>query len=44
MDMKWHASAHVQNSAKERADQFWWGEYIDLKQVKNKNNIKLRKL
>jgi len=25
MDMKWHANAHVQNSAKERADQFWWG-------------------
>jgi len=26
MDMKWHANAHVQHSAKEEADQFWWGK------------------
>jgi len=26
MDMKWRANAHVQHSAKEEADQFWWGK------------------
>lgn len=45
MDMKWHANAHVQHSAKEEADQFWWGKHIDLKINKSINaNIKLRKL
>ncbi len=45
MDMKWRANAHVQHSAKEEADQFWWGKHIDLKINKSINaNIKLRKL
>lgn len=45
MDMKWHANAHVQHSAKERADHFGGGKHIDLKINKSINaNIKLRKL
>lgn len=45
MDMKWHANAHVQHSAKEEADQFCEGKHIDLKINKSINaNIKLRKL
>ncbi len=45
MDMKWHANAHVQHSAKKEQIIFGGGKHIDLKINKSINaNIKLRKL
>ncbi len=35
MDMKWHANAYVQNSAKEEQISFVGGEHIDLKTTIN---------